>query len=122
MTLRRYSELKPTAGTRWPDGVRATAYVLMPRCVGPAAGMGDPCYGGLDLHHIRGSGALGRKSRSTLDNAARLCATHHREAHRSGKTWRPRLIEVVNALLGSHETHVDPCGAPECIAARVTHA
>lgn len=121
MTLRRMTPLKASRGTEWPRDVRAAAYALMPRCIGPLVGMPLLCAGGLELDHVRASGALSAKSRSTLDNAARLCVQHHREKESHAREWRPKLVAFVADLLEraglSHASHVDPCGDPACPAA-----
>jgi hypothetical protein len=70
--------------------------------------MPEPCSGSLEPDHIRASGAIGMKSRSTLDNLAPLCGIHHRRKTREGRTWRPRLIDIVNARMGLGCTHVEP--------------
>lgn len=113
MTLRRYSDLAPAKGTTWPPEVRRAALLRDGGCLGPRIGMPDPCYGAIELDHIRASGGIGMKSRSTLDNAASLCATHHRIKTNAGRTWRPLLIEAIDRLENPHAAHVDPCG-PTC--------
>lgn len=108
MTLRRYAPLAASKGTVWPAEVRAAAYELHGGCIGPAAGMPEPCQMGIELDHIRASGAIGKKSRSTLDNAAPLCGLHHRMKTRDGRTWRPRLLDVVDGRLNGVCPHVEP--------------
>lgn len=127
MTLRRRTPLKPSRGTEWPRDVRAQAYALMPRCIGPLVGMPEPCFGGLELDHIHGRGALGMKGDGVLSNAARLCVVHHDEKGLHGSTWRPRLVEFVGQLmaaagLGGHEAHVDPVNGCEACHAAVRRA
>lgn len=116
--LRRYAPLKPSKGTTWPPEIRDEAMRLhRGRCIGPAAGMPGECAGGIELDHIRASGAIGKKSPSVVANAAPLCGSHHRLKTREGRTWRPALIEVVDArlALGTDCGHVDPVfGCPEC--------
>lgn len=62
-------------------------------CVGPRIGMPRECFGRLELDHIRASGGLGLRSRSTLDNLASLCGGHHYEKTVHGRMWRSALIE-----------------------------
>ena len=119
--MRRYSPLKPSLGTRWPPEVITEAVLLhRGRCLGAVVGMPGECAGALEPDHIRASGAMGMKSRSTLDNCAPLCSSHHRTKTREGRTWRPLLIEEVERALsgelvaGDLCEHVDP--NPSCAA------
>lgn len=111
--LRRYAPMKPSRGTTWDPAVVEAAYRLHGGCLGPKVGMSEPCAGQLEPDHIRASGALGKKSRSTLDNLAPLCSIHHRIKTREGRTWRHLLIEAVEEALfrgatGDDCGHVDP--------------
>ena len=92
MTLRRYSPLKPSAGTRIPDEVRRQVILRDGGCVGPRVGMPTDCVGGIELDHVRASEGLGMKSPSTADNLVSLCGTCHRLKTLEGRRWRPRLI------------------------------
>jgi hypothetical protein len=112
VTLRRYAPMKKSAGTQWPREIVDAAYALHGGCVGPKAGMPGECTGQLEPDHIRASGAIGKKSRSTLDNCAPLCGAHHRLKTREGRTWRPRLIEVVERAI-SGELVAGPCAHVE---------
>lgn len=97
MTLRRYTVLEPGHGTQWPREVRDAARLRDRGCVGPRIGMPGACDGPLDLDHVRSSQALGRKSRSTLDNAVTLCRfIHHRLKTDEGRKWRPPLLEYLS--------------------------
>lgn len=112
---RGLNPLKSTGGTRWPDDVRRAAYALHRGCLGPRVGMPGECQGEIELDHIRASGAIGMKSRSTLDNAASLCGFHHRVKTQHGRHWRPLLIELVDRLLSGDCEHVEPVhGCPVC--------
>lgn len=113
MTLRRYAPIKPYKGTVWPADVRAEIEARDPWCVGPVVGMPGECYGTPELDHVRASGGIGMKSRSTADNGVRLCGGHHRLKTEHGKEWRPKLLDYLAA--GRHFGHVDPCGL-DCIA------
>lgn len=118
--MRRGAPLKPSQGTTWPVEVREAARARDNGCVGPLVGMPDSCMGGIELDHIRASGGIGMKSRSTLDNAASLCFSHHALKTREGRTWRPRLLEYVEFMARKAEhTHVEPVhGCPDCYRPR----
>ena len=94
--MRRRTSLRSSLGTRWPPDVRAAAYVRDRGCIGPRVGMPDVCLGSVELDHVRASGAVQRKSRSTLDNAATLCARHHDQKGRDGRVWRPKLLDWID--------------------------
>lgn len=114
--LRRYAPIKPSLGTRWDPAVVQQANELHRwRCLGAVVGMPGECAGQLEPDHIRASGAMGMKSRSTLDNCAPMCSEHHRLKTREGRTWRPLLIEAVERALSGDCGHVDPhpsCSGP----------
>ena len=95
MSLRRRTPLKASAGTVIPAEIRRQVEERDRICVGYIVGMPKPCMGGLEIDHIRASGALGRKSRSTVDNLVRLCAWHHHHKTLNGREWRPVLIAYV---------------------------
>lgn len=114
MTLRRYSSLKPSRGTVWPDKVLAILRQRDRLCVGFVIGMPGDCYGNLEPDHVRASGGLGMKSRSTVDNGAMLCSTHHRLKTNEGRTWRPRILDYI-AGKPTDCGHVDPVfGCESC--------
>lgn len=112
--MRRRTELRSTRGTTWPPEVRQAAWDRDHGCIGPRAGMPDLCLGTTELDHVRASGGMSMKSRSTLDNAAHLCARHHDMKTRDGKKWRPVLLEWIDrkarvaATLALDCTHVEP--------------
>lgn len=109
--LRRYSELKPSRGTQWPPEVRRAIEARDPVCVGRVIGFPpSECFGGLELDHVRASGAIGMKSRSTLDNGVRLCSNHHRYKTEHGKMVRPLLLDYIALRADRHALCVDPCG------------
>lgn len=93
--LRRYAPLKPSRGTTIPESVRAEVTYRDRACVGFVVGMPGDCSGSYELDHVRASGALGRKSRSTADNLVRMCGAHHRVKTEHGREWRPRLVEYI---------------------------
>ena len=92
MTLRRYAPLAPSRGTTWPLAVSRAIAERDGGCVGPRIGMPGDCFGPPQKDHIRASGAMGRKSESTVENGALLCAPHHRLKTENGRTWRPKLV------------------------------
>lgn len=93
--LRRYSPLKASVGTRIPDDVRAFVMKRDLICVGAVVGMPGECFGQLETDHVRASGGLGLKSRSTADNLVRLCSNHHRLKTADGRVWRPILLDYI---------------------------
>ena len=91
--MRHYVRLKPSRGSRIPDEVRRQVLLRDAGCVGHRfAGMPGPCTFGIELDHVRASGALGKKSASTADNLVSLCPVAHRMKTLEGRTWRPRLL------------------------------
>jgi hypothetical protein len=119
--VRRYAPIKARLGTRWPPGVVTEAIALhRGRCLGAIVGMPGECAGQLEPDHIRASGAIGMKSRSTLDNCAPMCGVHHRLKTGEGRKWRPKLVEAVEKALAGRPLiedcgHVDPnpsCSGP----------
>jgi 5-methylcytosine-specific restriction endonuclease McrA len=92
MTLRRYQPIAKSRGTVIPRDIRVIVVARDRGCVGPRVGMLGECFGALELDHVRGSGALGRKSPTTEDNLVALCSTHHRTKTEAGRTWRPLLL------------------------------
>lgn len=90
--------MKLSRGTVWPPEVRAHVYTHQHACIGPLAAMPGRCDTGDELDHIRASGAVGMKSKSIATNGARLCHWHHAMKTDAGKTWRPRLLDVVRSL------------------------
>lgn len=111
MTLRRYTPLRARKAYRpprpvdpIPPDVRRYVRERDGGCVGPRIGMPGGCSGPTDPDHVRASGALGRKSRSTADNLASLCRyVHHDLKTREGKKWRPALIAYLERVEGTPE-------------------
>lgn len=100
MSLRRYASIAPSKGTTWPPEVRAHVETHQPPCLGPLAGMPEPCAGQSELDHIRASGGIGMKSKSVAVNAARMCGIHHRRKTDFGRQYRPKLLQLVGLLHG----------------------
>jgi len=63
-------------------------------CVGWGRLPGE-CVGRLTLDHVRSSGALGKKSRTTLDNLVTLCIGHHQYKTEHGREARPILLHYL---------------------------
>ena len=118
--LRRRTPLKASAGTRWPPEVRAEILRLDGyRCVCARAGFpldviarcpGFP----VEADHVRGSGALGLKSRSTVDNGASLSPWCHAWKTDHGKEARPLLLDWIARRSGDcgHVEPVHGCPGP----------
>ena len=96
--MRRSSALQPSRGTVWPPEVREHVAEHQRVCLGPLAGMPGECRGAAELDHVRASGGLGMKSASVAVNAARLCNWHHWLKGQRGRTYRPRLLDVIAFL------------------------
>lgn len=96
MTLRRYAPLKPSAGTRIPTDVLRIVDDRDRYCVCDRAGFPPEvvaaCSGDTQHDHVRGSGAMGMKSRSTTDNIVLLSASSHRWKTEHGREARPLLL------------------------------
>lgn len=96
------SPMKRSAGTRWPDEVReAIRRRDGGRCV--CANAGFPlevirrCLGfPVELDHVRASGGLGMKSRSTVDNGVCLSGSCHLWKTEHGREARPLLIAYID--------------------------
>jgi hypothetical protein len=50
------------------------------------------CFGPLELDHVRASGGLGLRSRSTPDNLVLLCPSAHFAKTLHGRECRPVLL------------------------------
>jgi 5-methylcytosine-specific restriction endonuclease McrA len=94
VSLRRYSPLKASRGTVIPPDLRRAVLERDRLCVLRQLGINHPCSGSLflELDHVRGSGALGKKSPTTLDNLVALCPQAHRMKTLEGRVYRPLLI------------------------------
>lgn len=92
--IRRYSPIKPSRGTTWPPAVRQAIHARDGSCVGPRVFtlLEERCSGSLEIDHVRASGGIGLKSRSTVDNGVLLCGRCHRLKTENGKVWRPLLL------------------------------
>lgn len=118
MTLRRYSEMKPSAGTVIPPAIRLIVLRRDDGCIGESVGMPGPCLGPLELDHVRASHGMGMKSETTPANLVTLCGTHHRVKTNGGRIWRPVLLAYLEQLEDPHATHVDPVqGCDACYRA-----
>jgi 5-methylcytosine-specific restriction endonuclease McrA len=66
-------------------------------CVFANLGIPHDCFGQLELDHVRASGGLGLRSRSTPDNLVLLCPAAHRAKTLAGRRWRPVLLAWIAA-------------------------
>ena len=98
MSLRRYTSLKPSRGTVIPSDVRAIVHARDKGCVASRAGLPGECMGGIEQDHVRASGGVGMKSRSTPDNLVDLCAGHHRYKTLNGRKARPLLLAYLERV------------------------
>jgi 5-methylcytosine-specific restriction endonuclease McrA len=94
--LRRYPTRHRRGDFRAPDpvppGVRAQVRARDRVCVFTRLGIPHDCFGQLELDHVRASGGLGLRSRSTADNLVVLCPSAHRLKTLEGRRWRPVLL------------------------------
>lgn len=96
---RRTVKLHNHASDPWPPDVkRAIAERDQGRCIGRVVGFPTVCAGSTQRDHIRASGGLGLKSRSTLDNGVSLCAVCHQWKTLNGRMARPMLIAWVDRM------------------------
>jgi 5-methylcytosine-specific restriction endonuclease McrA len=94
--LRRYPRRHRRGDPRSPDpvppSVRAQVQARDRGCVFTQVGIPHDCFGQLELDHVRASGGLGLRSRSTTDNLVLLCPSAHRLKTLEGRRWRPVLL------------------------------
>ncbi len=93
-----------SAAIRLPGRGALPGRTRSPRPCGPTSGRGTraassppsgspiPVSGALELDHVRASGGLGLRSRSTPDNLVLLCPAAHRIKTLAGRRWRPVLL------------------------------
>ena len=93
--LRRYPSLRHGRPHR-PDpvspAVRAHVRERDGGCIFTRLAIPHECLGQLELDHVRASGGLGLRSRSTPDNLVLLCPAAHRAKTLAGRRWRPVLL------------------------------
>jgi 5-methylcytosine-specific restriction endonuclease McrA len=95
--LRRYQPRRASVRDRRrqdsvPAAVRAHVRARDGVCVFTSLGIPHDCFGQLELDHVRASGGLGMRSRSTPDNLVLLCPVAHRLKTLEGRRWRPVLL------------------------------
>ena len=61
-------------------------------CVFTRLAIPHECLGALELDHVRASGGLGLRSRSTPGNLVLLCPAAHRAKTLDGRRWRSVLL------------------------------
>jgi len=110
--LRRYAPIAKSSGTRIPDALREFVMYRDRMCVGRVVGFPTECFGQLELDHVRASGGMGMKSRTSDDNLVALCSVCHRWKTLNGRQARPLLLAYLEGEI-DHSAHVDPCG-PTC--------
>jgi hypothetical protein len=94
--LWRYKPLSRSASAGpVPPDVRERVMARNRGCVFAHLGIDHPCGRWVELDHVRASGALGRRSRSTVDNLVSLCPAAHREKTLHGRRWRPVLLDWI---------------------------
>jgi 5-methylcytosine-specific restriction endonuclease McrA len=93
--MRRYTELRPSAGTQIPVAMRRRVLARDHGCVGPRIGLDGPCLGAIELDHIRASHAMGKKSETAEHNLVSLCGRHHLVRTENGRWIRPLLVAYV---------------------------
>jgi hypothetical protein len=102
MTLRRYTSLKPSRGTTWPQDESDAIYDRdRNHCVAPAAGFTGDCWGSLERDHVRASHGIGMKSESTRYNGVLLCSVHHAWKTVHGREARPLLLAYLERHYGT---------------------
>jgi 5-methylcytosine-specific restriction endonuclease McrA len=84
-------------GTVIPARLRGNVKAADGGCVGYLVGMEGPCFGSLELDHVRASHGIGMKSETERGNLVTLCSTHHREKTENGRKYRPLLLEYIAA-------------------------
>jgi hypothetical protein len=99
--------MKPSAGTHWPPEVAAAIRRRDGFCVGPRAGFPElweadfvGWAGSFEIDHVRASGGMGMKSRSTEDNGVLLCGWCHRWKTEHGREARPLLLAYLAQFYG----------------------
>lgn len=93
--MRRYTSLRPSAGTRIPPEVRLAVLQRDQGCV--LFGAGD-CAGALELDHVRASHGVGMKSPTVAENLVTLCGSHHRWKTEHGREARPILLDYLSGV------------------------
>lgn len=105
--------MKKSAGTTIPPELREAVWARdQGRCVVLFVGVLHDCLPSREIDHVRASGALGKKSRTTLDNLILTCPVGHRLKTNDGRAIRPLLLDY----LARHDGecgHVDP--SPRCV-------
>jgi 5-methylcytosine-specific restriction endonuclease McrA len=99
--LRRYTPLRSKPRVD-PDDRTVRAYITARdrECVGRVVGFPTVCFGRPEMDHVRASGALGKKSRTSNDNCVRLCSECHRYKTTHGREARPLLLAYLERVEG----------------------
>lgn len=96
--LRRYAPMKQSRGTVIPPFLRVIVLVRDDGCVGRRLGWPGPHTSPLELDHVRASGGMGMKSRTSEDNLVSLCGDCHRWKTEHGREARPQLLEYLESV------------------------
>ena len=96
--LRRRQPIKPSRGTEIPAAIRLAVHLRDSGCVGQRLGWDGPHTSALELDHVRSSGGMGMKSRSTEDNLVALCAECHYFKTNHGRIARPELVAYLETV------------------------
>lgn len=86
---------RPPSRDRVTPEVYAAARLRDGGCLGPLAGMPTLCAGPIEIDHVR-VGGMGLRSPSVKENLGCLCQLHHRMKTEDGRTWRPRLLALID--------------------------
>ncbi len=95
--MRRYAPMKPSRGTQIAPELRLEVHLRDQGCVGRDR-LPGPCAGALETDHVRASGGIGLKSRTTADNLVSLCGEHHRWKTEHGREGRILLLEYLASV------------------------
>ena len=124
--MRRYAPIAKSAGTVIPAGTRIAVRARDRYCVCDRAGFPAEVqafcranYTEPEMDHVRGSGAMGKKSSSTIDNLVLLSGWCHRWKTEHGREARPLLLAYIERTAPSDDhQHVEPVpGCLDCYAA-----
>jgi hypothetical protein len=97
--MRRFTPLKPSRGTTWPEDEARVIKYRDGSCVGPRVGFPGDCFGyPLEIDHVRASHGMGMKSESTRSNGVLLCGNHHRWKTEHGREARPLLLTYLERV------------------------
>lgn len=92
---------KPKKDRKWPEGLHDYIVERDQGCVAHRLQLGRdrPCFGKVQVDHVRHSGGIGMKSPTEAWNLVSLCGQHHysKTVHEGGD-WRPVLIKYLQDI------------------------